>query len=74
MWQIISAYIEGIITIIFFYIFCIIILKENIKVSKTKFVISIIITSLLNGFIRLIIAGTTKTLIIVIIDILFVLY
>ena len=74
MWQIISAFICGIISAIEVFIFAKLILKEKQRVSNHNLVTAFIILSILYAVISLNISGTTKTLIIFLANLIFYKY
>ena len=74
MWQIISTYIIGIITIIDVFIFDKIVLNKKAKVSKTKVIIIMLLAAIINTIIYLNFDGTLKTVLMVILDIIFSAY
>ena len=74
MWQIISDYIELLVTTIGVFAFGKIVLDKKIQVSKSKFIISLLIVSITHTIIYIYLSGTIKTLIMGIVDIIFYKY
>lgn len=74
MWQIISTYIIGLITIIGVFIFSKIVLNKEIKISKLKLITIMLLAALANTIIYLSFNGIIKTLLMVLLDVIFNVY
>lgn len=74
MWQIISDYIKLLVTTIGVFAFGRIVLDKKIQISKNKFIVSLLITSIVHTIIFVFLTNTIKTLTMGLVDIIFCKY